>query len=68
MNSRFNITTTVTYRIQCILKAAFEFMLSQMTKFKSNSCNIFDSDTIMAIKIELEEDRMNFSMLLLKTL
>ena len=48
MNSRFNIITTVTYRIQCILKVVFKFM--QMTKFKSNSCNIFDSDKIMAIK------------------
>ena len=68
MNSRFNIITTVTYRIQCILKAVFEFMLSQMTKSKWNSCNIFDSDRIVAIKNELEEGRLNFSMLLLKTL
>ena len=37
INSRFNIITAVTYRIECILKAVFEFMLSQMTKFKSNS-------------------------------
>ena len=35
MNSRFNIITTVAYRIQCILKAVFEFMFSQMTKSKS---------------------------------
>ena len=47
MNSRFNIITAV---IELILKTMFEFMLSQMTKSKSNSCNIFDSDRIMAIK------------------
>ena len=50
MNSRFNIITAVTNRIECILKTAFEFMLSQMTKSKSNSCNMFDSYRIMAIK------------------
>ena len=50
MNSIFNIITAVTYRIDCILKAVFDLMLSQMTKSKSNSCNIFDSDRIMAIK------------------
>ena len=50
MNSRFNIITTVAYRIQCILKAVFEFMFSQMTKSKSNSCYIFDFDRIMAVK------------------
>ena len=32
----------VPYRIECIVKAVFEFMLSQMTKSISNSCNIFD--------------------------
>ena len=32
MNSRFNIIAAVTYRIECILKTAFEFMHSQMTK------------------------------------
>ena len=53
MNSRFNIITAVINRIECILKAAFEFMLSQMTKFKSNSCNIFDSDRIMTIKKQI---------------
>ena len=53
MNSRFNIITAVTYRIECILKAVLEFMLSQMTKFKSNSCNIFDSDRIMTIKKQI---------------
>ena len=68
MNSRFNIITAVTNRIECILKTAFEFMLSQMTKSKSNSCNIFDSYRIMAIKKRIEEGRMNFSMLLFKTL
>ena len=50
MNSRFNIITVVTNRIDCILKAVLDFMLSQMTKSKSNSCNIFDSDRIMAIR------------------
>ena len=35
---------------QCILKAVFEFMFSQMAKSKSNSCYIFDLDRIMAIK------------------
>ena len=50
MNSRFNIITAVTYRIQCILKAVFEFMPSQMTKSNLNSCKIFASDRIMAIK------------------
>ena len=50
MNSRFNIITAVTYRIERILKAVFEFMLSQMAKSKSNSSNIFDPDRIMAIK------------------
>ena len=48
MNSRFNIITAGTYRIECILKAVFEFMLSQMTS--SNLCNIFDYDRIMAIE------------------
>ena len=50
MNSRVNIITAVIYRIECILKAAFEFMFLQMTKSKSNSCNLFDSDRMMAIK------------------
>ena len=52
MNSRFNIIITVAYRIQSILKAAFQFMFQQMTKSKSNSLYIvdFDSDRIMAIK------------------
>ena len=50
MNSKFNIITAVTYRIECILKAVFEFMMSQITKSKSNLCNVFDSDKIMAIK------------------
>ena len=50
MNTRFNIITAVTYRIECILKAVSESMLSQMTKCKSNLCNILDSDRIMAIK------------------
>ena len=49
MNCRFNIITAVTYRIECILKAVFEFMLLQITKSKSNSSNTFDSDCIMAI-------------------
>ena len=68
MNSRFNIIITVTYRNEFILKAVPEFMFSHMTKPKSNSRNIFDSDRIMASKSELEEGRMNFSMLLLKAL
>ena len=50
MNSRFNIITVVTNRIDCILRAVLDFMLSQMTKSNSNSCNIFDSDRIMAIR------------------
>ena len=50
MNSRFNIITKVAYRIQCILKAVFEFMFSQIAMSRSNSCYIFDSDRIMAIK------------------
>ena len=50
MNSRFNSIAAVTYQIECILKALFEFVLSQMTKSKLNSCNIFDADRIMAIK------------------
>ena len=53
MNSRFNIITAVTYRIERILKAVFEFMLSQMAKSKSNSSNIFDPDRIMAIKKQI---------------
>ena len=32
MNSRFNIITVVTHRINCVLEAIFEFMLSQVTK------------------------------------
>ena len=50
LNSRFNIITAVTYRIECILKAVLEFTLSQMTKSKSKSCNTFDSGRITAIK------------------
>ena len=50
MNSRFNIIIVVTNRIDCILKPVLDFMLSQMTKSKSNSCNIFGSDRIMAIR------------------
>ena len=50
MNGRFNIVNAVAYRINCITEPAFEFMLSQVTKTKSNMCNIFDSDTIMPIK------------------
>ena len=53
MNSRFNIITAVTYRIERILKAVFEFMLSQMAKSKSDSSNIFDPDRIMAIKKQI---------------
>ena len=53
MNSRFNIITAVTYRIECILKAVFEFMLLQMTNSKSSLCNIFDTDRIMAIKKQI---------------
>ena len=62
MNGRLNMIATVVYRIQCILKAVLEFILLQMSK--SNSCHIFDSDRIMAVK-KREEGRMNFSMLLL---
>ena len=69
MNSRFNIITTVTYKIQCILKAVTKLRYPlAMTKSKSSSCNIFDSDRIRQSKNELEEGRMNFKMLLLKTL
>ena len=64
LNCRFNLITAVTYRIERILKAVFEIMLSQTTKSKSNSCNILHFDRIMVIKNELEEDRINFRMLL----
>ena len=37
MNSTFNIITAVTYKIEFILKAVFEFMLSQMTKSKTKT-------------------------------
>ena len=64
MNSRFNIITAVTYRIECILKTVFEFMLSQMTKPKSNLCNIFDYiidlNRIMAIKIRIRRRPYEF--------
>ena len=64
MNSRFNIITAVTYRIDCILKTVFEFMLSQMTKPKSNLCNIFDYiidlNRIMAIKIRIRRRPYGF--------
>ena len=60
MNSRFNIITAVINRIECILKAVFEFMLSQMTKFKSNSCNIFDSNRIMTIKKQIRRRLYEF--------
>ena len=58
INSGFNIITTVTYRIECILKAVIEFMLSQMTKSKSNSIIIFYSDGIIAFGGELGEGRI----------
>ena len=60
MNSRFNIITAGTYRIECILKAVFEFMLSQITKLKSNLCSIFDSDSIMAIKKRIRRRPFEF--------
>ena len=60
MNSRFNIITAVTFTIQCILKTVFEFMLSQMTKSKWNSFNIFDSDRIMAIKKRIRKTPSEF--------
>ena len=60
MISKFNIIIAVTYRIACILKAMFEFILSQMTKSKSNSCNIFDSDRIMAIKKRIRRRSYEF--------
>ena len=34
------------------MKAVFEFMLSQMTKPKSNSCYIFDSDRITRVQLK----------------
>ena len=71
MNSRFNIIIVVTYRIDCILKAVFEFMLSQMTKSKSNTFNrviCLIPIGLWQSKNELEEDRMNFSMVVLKIL
>ena len=64
MNSGFNIITTVTYRIECILKAVIEFMLSQMTKSKSNSIIIFYSDGIIAFGGRIR-GRPYFSMLVL---
>ena len=60
LNSIFNIINVVTYRIECILKAVLEFMLSQMTKSKSNSCNIFDPDRIMAIKKQIRRRPYEF--------
>ena len=68
MNSRFNIITTVAYRIQCILKALFEFMYSQMTKSKSNSCYIFDSDRIMAIKKRIRRRPYEFQYVTLENI
>ena len=53
MNGRFNIITAVTYRIDCVLEATFEFMLSEVTKTTSNLCNIFASDRIMGIKKQI---------------
>ena len=50
MNGRFNINTAVTFRIDCVLEATFEFMLSEVTKTTSNLCNIFAFDRIMGIK------------------
>ena len=50
MNRRFNIINTVTCSIDCTLESMLEFMLSRVTKTKSNSYNIFDSDSVMAIK------------------
>ena len=71
MKSRFNIITVATYRIDCILKAVFQFMLSQITMSKSNTSNLVIYLIPIGLwqsKIELEEGRMNFSMLLLKAL
>ena len=50
MNGKFNVITAVAYKINCVLEAMFEFMLSQVAKTMSNSCNMFDSNRIMAIK------------------
>ena len=60
MSSRFNIITAATYRVECILKAVFEFMLSQMAKSKWNLCNIFDSDRIIAIKKQIRRKPYEF--------
>ena len=60
MNSRFNIIIAVTYKIECILEAAFEFMLSQLTKPNSSSCNIFDSDRIMTVKKQIRRRSYEF--------
>ena len=68
MNSRFNIITTVAYRIQCILKAVFEFMFSQMTKSKSNLCYTFDSDKIMAIKKRIRRRPYEFQYVTFETI
>ena len=60
MNSRFYIITAVTYRIESILKAVLEFMLSQMTQSKSKSCNTFDSDRISAIEKRIRRRSCEF--------
>ena len=64
MNSRFNIITAVTDRIECILEAVCEFMLPQMAKSKSNSCNRFNSERIVIQKKknELEQGSMYFNL------
>ena len=46
----FNIKATQTKWIQSNLKTMFEFMPTQMTKTKAQSCEIFDSFAVVAIK------------------
>ena len=61
-----NIINAVTYRIECILKAVLEFMLSQMTSRIRVIYLILIG--LWLSKSKLEGGRMNFNMLLLKTL
>ena len=46
----FNIKATRTKSIQSILKTMSEFMLTQVTWTKVQSCEVFDSFAVVAIK------------------
>ena len=66
MNCRFNFVTTVTERINQILKTMFKFMLKQMTEAKTKSSHKFYALGLWELYAEFEVGRISCMISFLK--